>query len=316
MNIKASLDNHDHGDEELDISYILRILWKAKWLIVLFSISFSLVAMIYSLSLQNIYQSKTLLSPVKQQDSAGPIQNFGGLAGLAGISLSENNRSKESEAIEKIKSLSFFTNHIMPNIFLPNLMALSSWSPENNTLTYQEELFNINTNSWVRQYQFPKSQIPSPQESFKAFKKLMNVTHDLDTGFVTITIKHQSPYIAKAWTELIVDEINNFFRESDKLEAQAGIDFLTLQLNETSYSEIRQVIAALFEQKLQKMTLIEANKFYIFSYIDPPTVAEEKFEPSRTSITILGAVIGFTFSILLALLQGYIFDLRSQKKRR
>ena len=43
----------------------------------------------------------------------------------------------------------------------------------------------------------------------------LNLSEDKRTGFVTIRIKHQSPFIAKQWSELLVNEINVFYREKD-----------------------------------------------------------------------------------------------------
>ena len=71
--------------------------------------------------------------------------------------------------------------------------------------------------------------------------------------------------------------MNDFFRINDKREAQAAMDFLNTQIAQTSYTEIKQVIAQLLQNKMQQLTLIEANDFYVFSYLDPPKVMEKKF---------------------------------------
>ena len=130
------------------------------------------------------------------------------------------------------------------------------------------------------------------------------------TFFVTISVKHQSPFVAKAWTELIVDQINYFFRSNDKKEAEASIDFLNAQIAQTSYTEIKQVIAQLLQQKIQQLTLIEANDNYVFAYLDPPIVMEEKIEPSRSSISILGAVLGGMLGIIFVLIRHYFLSRR------
>ena len=56
-----------------------------------------------------------------------------------------------------------------------------------------------------------KSEIPSEQESFKVFKEILNVTKDINTGFVTISVRHKS-HVSMEWTELVVKELNYFFR--------------------------------------------------------------------------------------------------------
>jgi len=73
----------------------------------------------------------------------------------------------------------------------------------------------------------------------------------------------------------------------------------------TSYTEIKQVVAQLLKQKMQQLTLIEANEFYVFSYLDQPAVPKEKIEPTRSSICILGTIFGFMLGVLIVLVRGY-----------
>ena len=56
---------------------------------------------------------------------------------------------------------------------------------------------------------------------------------------------------------------------------------------------------------MQQLTLIEANEFYVFSYLDQPAVARKKIEPTRSSICILGTIFGFMLGVLIALIRGY-----------
>ena len=74
---------------------------------------------------------------------------------------------------------------------------------------------------------------------------------------------------------------------------------------QTSYTEIKEVIAQLLQNKMQQLTLIEANDFYVFSYLDPPKVMEEKISPNRRSISILGAVLGLLSGILVVILREF-----------
>tara|TARA_B100000963_G_scaffold78022_1_gene66030 strand:+ start:119 stop:1051 length:933 start_codon:yes stop_codon:yes gene_type:complete len=293
--------------DEIDLRQLIEMLWAEKILIFGFTIFFSLAAVLYSLSLPNIYQSSALLSPVSQNESNQSSSNMGGLASLAGIEISRSG-GKEAMAVKKLNTLSFFTDNIYPNIFLPDLMAIESWNANANTTYYKSNLFDNESGEWVRNYQYPKSQIPSPQESYKIFKKQYKVIEDEATGFVTIKVKHQSPITANAWTKLIVDQINDFFRAKDKLEAQASIDFLSVQMSQTSQTEIKQVIAALLQQKMKQMTLIEANEFYVFAYLDPPMVMEEKIEPVRSKISILGALLGLLLGIIFVIVRNYFSE--------
>ena len=72
-------------------------------------------------------------------------------------------------------------------------------------------IFDISSGNWVRDFKYPQTQIPSVQEAYKIFlKDHIKIIESNDTGFVTISIAHKSPFIAKAWTDLVVNEINNW----------------------------------------------------------------------------------------------------------
>jgi len=287
-----------NNEDEIDLRKLFDAMWDDKWIIVASATILSVIAVLISISLPNVYKSEALLSPVVSEAGAGQaMSNIGGLASLAGISLQAQPVGNTTKALKKLRTLSFYEDNILPNIFLPDLMALKSWDSKNNKIIYDKNIFNNETQTW--------SKIPSPQKSYKQFKRVLAFTQDYDTGFVTISIRHESPYIAQEWTNLIVNELNNFFRTNDKREAQAAMDFLNTQMAQTSYTEIKQVIAQLLQNKMQQLTLIEANDFYVFSYLDPPKVMEEKIEPNRKSISILGAVLGILLGILIVIVRKF-----------
>ena len=304
MTKNADLTTFNDSDE-IYLRRLFEILWEGKYIIVGFTVIFSIIAVLYSLSLPNLYQSSALLSPVSKNSTNQSLQGIGGIASLAGIDINQSVGGKEATALKKLNTLSFFSESIYPFIYLPDLMAIESWNPENNTIIYKNNLYNHKTKEWVRTAKYPKSQVPSPQESFKIFKKHFNVSSDNNTGFVVIKVKHQSPFLAKEWTQLIVNQINVFFRDKDKREAQAAMNFLNSQIAQTTHTEIKQVIASLLQQNMQQMTLIEANKSYVFSYLDPPKIMEEKIEPIRSSISILGAVIGLFLGAIFVIVRQY-----------
>lgn len=276
--------------DELDFQELFKILWEGKIIISSVAFIFALVSIFYSLSLPNIYLSKALLNPV--ESSAGVNKSLGGyssIANLAGINLStSNNDSNAAKALKKISTLSFFTENIMPNIFLPDLVAAEDWDLTSNKIIYDKAIYNDKNQSWVNN---PQNKEPSlsAQKAYEIFlDNNLVFSSDLESGFIMIGIKHQSPYIAKEWTEIIIDELNEFYRKKDKREAKTSIDFLNMQIAQTNFTEIKQVIAELIQSKTQQLALIEVGKFYVFEYLDPPAVMERKSEPGRAIIVILG----------------------------
>ena len=286
------------NQDEIDIWQLFDAIWNGKWIIIALTISLSIISVLYSLSLPNVYKSEALLSPVVSEGSNEAVSNMGGLASLAGINIQTKSVGNSTKALKKLRTLSFYEDNILPNIFLPDLMALDSWDSKNNKIIYDKNVFNSDTQTW--------NKIPSPQKSYKYFMRVLEFSRDYDTSFITISVRHQSPYIAQEWTNLIVNQLNDFFRTNDKREAQAAMDFLNTQMAQTSYTEIKQVIAALLQNKMQQLTLIEANDFYVFSYLDPPKVMEEKIEPNRKSISLLGAVLGGLLGILIVIIREFL----------
>ena len=298
-------------DDEIDLRELFYVLLEGKWIIFSVTSFISIIVLVYSLLLPNIYEAKAMLVPVNPSSGiAGALGSYSGLAGIAGISLpAGGDEGNSAKAIEKIRSLSFFENNILPNIHLPNLMAVKSWNSKTNILNFDDSIYDTNSNIWIRDYSYPQQQIPSAQESFAVFKtEHLSLSEDKTSGFITLSIKHQSPFIAKQWVELVINEVNAFYRQKDKLESEKAVNYLNQKISITGLSEIKQVIAQLLQEETKKLTLIEANQYYVFDYIDPPAVMEKKSEPRRALICILGAILGGMVSIFIVLIRHYVFS--------
>lgn len=313
MQEENNINNSKYNDLDnvIDLRELFHVLLKGKWVIISITAFVSIVGVIYSLLLPNIYESKSILIPVNPSDGiSGSLASYGGIVGLAGVSLpSRYDIANSKKAIKKISSLSFFKDNIMKNIYLPDLLAVKSWNSETNTIVYNESIYNTKSNTWVRDFPDLSQSAPSPQKAFKVFiSKHLTFTEEKKTGFVTLSIKHQSPYVAKKWAELVVNEVNSFYRQKDKLESEKAVSYLNMQISMTGLSEIKQVLAQLMQEEIKKLTLVEANQFYVFDYIDPPAVMEKKSEPRRALICILSAILGGVLSILFVLIRYYAFN--------
>jgi hypothetical protein len=301
-------NNLESFEDEITLVELFKILFAGKWTIIFYTTVASIFIVFFSLSLPNIYRSEALLTPVAAENSlGGALESLGSLGALAGNILpTEATDSNSAKAMEKVSSLSFFEEKILPQIFLPNLMAVESWSAKSNIVTYDDDIYDQETDTWTRDYSFPQTSVPSAQESHRAFLEHLDVAKDIKTGFVTFAIEHQSPFIAEKWASLVVSEINAFYRQKDKVEGEASINYLTEQVAKTGYTEIRKVVADLAQREMQKMTLIEATDHYVFDVIDPPAVMERKFAPSRAIICIIGAILGGIIGVIVVLLRHYL----------
>jgi len=131
------------NEDEIDLRKLFDAIWDGKWIIVASATILSIIAVIISISLPNVYKSEALLSPVVSEAGAGQaMSNIGGLASLAGINLQTQSVGNTTKALKKLRTLSFYEDNILPNIFLPDLMALNYWDSKNNKIIYDKNIFN------------------------------------------------------------------------------------------------------------------------------------------------------------------------------
>ena len=181
-------------------------------------------------------------------------------------------------------------------------MAIDSWDRRSNLISYNPDLFDYKESKWVRDVSFPKTSKPSPQESYKIFKNIFSISENLETGFVKISIDHQSPHIAKKWSDILITEINENFRKIDREEATVAVNYLNTMISDTNLTEIKKFLSELLKNETQKLTLIEARKDYIFRVLDAPIAPETKDKPSRALICIIGTFLGGVLGCIYVIL--------------
>ena len=100
---------NDNLEDEIDLAEIFNIFWNKKKVIFIITSVFAIFSIGFSLSLPNIYTSKSLLIPVSSKDNlTSQLSSYSSFANLAGINLPKENISKSKEALERIKSFDFF----------------------------------------------------------------------------------------------------------------------------------------------------------------------------------------------------------------
>jgi uncharacterized protein involved in exopolysaccharide biosynthesis len=307
MNEKHTINNFEEFDETIDIKELFFALWERKILITTITAFFAVVSVVYALSIPNIYSSKAILAPASESSSlSSKLGGLSAFAGMAGVNLPSDSSDPSVEAIERITSFDFFSLHVLPNIKIENLMAVKSWSRSSNILSYDEETFDVNSKKWIRKVKPPKSIIPSEQEAYRSFKKIISVTVNKKNDYVNISINHKSPYVAKRWLDLVILNINESMRAEKKKIVESSIDFLNERSVTTNINTIKDGIVKLLENQIQSLMMISASKDYVFKIIDSPQVPELKFSPNRPIICITITFLGGILSVILALTLHFI----------
>ena len=294
--------SNNFDDYTIDLKEIFTILWNKKKIIIGITLFFAIFSVIFALSLPNIYTSKATLAEVNPDESlSSQLNSLTNIATISGVNLPERKVGKSDEAIKRIKSLEFFSEFFLPNINLEDIMAVDRWEPKNNILIYDSSKFNSETGKWIRNVSFPRKVKPSDQEAFEAYEKILSISKDRKTGFISLSIDHKSPIIAQKWVEIIIYNINDSMRNLDKKIAQNSINYLNSFSKTTNIQSLKDATSNLLESQMRSLMLAESSDEYVLKVIDSPVVPELKSAPSRATVCILITFFGGILSLVYVL---------------
>ena len=305
-NTKNTEQNRDDAADEIDLKELILIIWAGKWIIIGVTFVFSVLSIIYALTQPNMYTSEALLAPVEQEQSLGGLQGqLGGLASLAGINLGGGASNNTQLAIEILKSRQFASEFIQKHNILPDLMAVEAWNLTDNTIVYDANLYNVSEDKWIRDVSPPRASKPSLQEASKIFNDFVEVNTDTETGMITLSVEHISPFIAQQWINWLIEDINQTMKIRDVTEAQESTAFLTAQLEKTRITDIRDVLFKLVEEQTKTIMFANVRDEYVFKTIDPAMVPEEKSGPKRALIVAVATMLGGMLSVFITLVRSF-----------
>ena len=300
-------------DTPLNIAEIFAALWRGKWVVLGVTLIAAMISLTVALILPNIYKAEALLVP--QQTAEGASQGglpaqYQGLASLAGIQLGNAGNSDVTLAIAVLQSRHFLTDFVAQHDILVPLMAATGWDQKSDKLRIDSSIYNETTNKWVRDVDPPLLPKPSLLEAYKRFLKILSVTRDEDTGYVTVSVEFYSPVVARQWVEWLVTDVNNAIRNRDVGDAKQSLNYLNGLLKDTSLKDVQQVIYGLIEQQIKTIMFANIHSEYVLETVDPAVAPELKAKPQRALICVAGTLIGAILAALGILARLYLRDPR------
>lgn len=302
-----TVDNDKNHEDEIDLKQLVLAIWNKKITTLAIFLIFSFLSFFYSLSLKDLYTSSSILTATRSDESlSSKVRSLSPIAGIAGVSFPSADSSLSQEAIAKIKSFDFFSNELLPHIHIKNILAVERWVAKENTIIYDNDIYLDKSDKWLGNIKYPTQPIPSIQKAHREFNKMVGISIDKNTGFVTLSVSHQSPYLAQKWTALIIQKINESMREDEKILAEKSINFLEETIMKTNLQSIKDAISNLLESQIKSLMLVSANENYVYKILDAPIVPELKSSPQRIIIVIIGSILGLILGILISILM-FIF---------
>ena len=302
-------DAEPYYDDEIDLRELFAVLRAGKNKILAVTAVFALVSVIYALSMPNQYKATALLAPAESESGglSGALGDLGGLASLAGVNLDMGGGGDAKIALEIMQSWSFIENFITDNNLSVEVFAAEGWSRPSNQLEINQSVYDTSSKTWsVKNSVTGEKGPPSSWVLFEEFSEKLTVAEDKKTGLVSVSIEYYSPLIAKDWLDLYVKAINEHMQARQIAKVTNNINYLQAQIQKTTIAEMQEVFYTIIEEQIKNKMLAEASPDYAFQAVSPSMVPEEKSQPKRALIFILGTLLGGMLSVLWVLVMHYV----------
>ncbi len=292
-----------HEQDEINFKDILNSLVASKILILLTVVTFAIGSVVYSLILTNKFTSSSTLMVVNESGTTS--QRSSGLemiSSIAGINLSGPGSSKSEFVITTITSRDFLRHLLTFEDIKPTLAAYKSYDKVNKKIIFNESIYDTETKLFTNDLQ----KLPTFQKIYNRYTSIVSVSKS-KSGFITISVSHESPEFAYNFLSLIIDELNTLSRKKDLFESEDTLGYLYSELAKTQQIEIKDSINQLILSELRRQMFAEVRTNYLINPLDQPFLPELKSSPNRARICIFGTILGFFIGILIALVRHFGF---------
>ena len=305
--MQNNIQNDTQYDDEIDLRELFGVLWAGSRKIIAITAVFAFVSVIYALSVSDQYKATVLLAPAQSDSSdlSGALGRLGGLASLAGVDIGGGDSSEAKMAQEIMKSWSFIDGFIADNDLAVELSAVQDWSKGSNELLINDGVYDTENKQWLIENESGVTGPPSSWVLFQAFSERLVVSENKKSGLVSVSIEYYSPQIAKQWLDMYVAAINAHMQQRQMEKVTNNINYLQAQIEKTSIAEMREVFYTIIAEQTKNKMLAEASPEYAFVAVSPSMVPEEKSQPKRAFICIIGTLLGGILSVLLVLVMHY-----------
>ncbi len=293
-------------EDEIDLRELLGVLWADKIKILAITTIFAAASLIYSLSMPNQYKAIALLAPASEDGGlSDTLGQLGGLASLAGVNIGGSEGSESQIAQEIMKSWSFLEGFIADNDIAVEIYAAEGWSKGSNELKINQNVYDSEEEEWLIEDDSGVVGPPSSWKLYEEFSERVEVSEDKKTGFVSVSIEYYSPQIAKQWLDLYISAINKNMQMRQIKKVSNNISYLEAQIDKTAIAEMQEVFYTLIAEQTKDKMVAEASPEYAFVAVSPSMVPEEKSQPQRALILILGTLLGGMLSVLFLSVMHY-----------
>lgn len=277
------------GDsDEVDLHELFRHVAEGKWTITAIAAAFALTAIAYAFIATPVFRAEALVQPQEKQDAkaglGGLLGQFGGIADLAGVSLSTG--SDRAVAIATLRSRVVVEAFIREKGLLPKMYP-SMWDAE--------------TAAWE-----DPDDVPTTWEAYNDFTEdILIVTDDQSTGLIEVAIEWRNPQEAQEWATALVRRANAHLQARAIQEGERNLQYLQGQLRAIGQVELQQILYGLVQTELQRLMLAKGGDEFALKTIDPAVVPMKSERPKRLLIIAVGTLLGVLVGALVVIMRRW-----------
>jgi uncharacterized protein involved in exopolysaccharide biosynthesis len=325
MTVEQKNTVQEYKEDEINLLDLWRVIQKRQKLIARIVVGTVLTTIIISLLMTNIYQAKAVITPVSPKEGArgGSLsalaQQFGGLAGIAGVALPGG--STASEIIAQLESNILREKVIVRNNLLP-ILFYKDWDAEKkdwkrgiklNPLYYVKKLTE-SVFPDAKKVKKNEDDIPEIWDGIRMLDKdIVNVKNDIKDNTITITAEFHDPTMAAKIVEYFLVELTDHMSGEAKRVASTNKQYLEGELGKTADPLLKQKIYELIAQQLETSMTAEVKENFAFKVIDPPKAPDKKVKPKRALMVIVSAVISGFVAVFIAFFMEYLEKVKSKE---
>jgi len=277
-------------EEELDLGQLLKVFWAGRWVLVVAVIVCVGASALVSFLLEKKYTATTQVIVAARDKASGLgglgalASQFGAVASLAGVSLSDDGSKAEFVAVLGSEGLS--RRFIEQNSLLPVL--------------YHKQ--------WDAQRQGWLSNNPEDRPTLWKATKYFNddvrsIREDRVTGLITLSVTWREPELAAEWANGLIELANSHLKARRLAESERNIKYLEVEAEQANVAQVKNAIYSVMESEIQSAMMARGAEQFAFRTVNAAIAPELPSFPNRLLFVFAGSVVGFVLAALYLLLR-------------
>ncbi len=285
--------------------------------IVMITLFFAFLGIVVSYLIPKKYTSESLLSTVSSTDGRGSsdiANQYGSLASAVGIDIGSASGGQKDLVIKTIRSRDFLKHLLKNKKIFKSLVASEKYNKADKELIYNSEILKkykdyIEGNNQIDY----KTISPSFDILYSKYLRMLGISTQSESKFLTISITHISPEFAQYLLNEIITQVNLKAKNADLIKSNKAIKFLTLAIQDTQIQEVRATMSSLLENQMKTQLMANILDEYLLSILDQPHYPIFPSSISRKSILAIFLLLGLMVSILFFMYKNYLKLVRSSE---